>query len=177
MALVVVVRFVCALFIVGVGLLVVILWIFEALFERVLALWPIYVTGLEGLVVALGETLVVSVVMLVVMIKTTMIVVVALNVLLVIVLTMHIATLVAVIVVPVALICKVANLVVVALCHFVAEFALGTKFDLFLTLLCKQDVGHLHIEDILEVLDDCLEVFVAEASSALKVPSAVLLAE
>jgi hypothetical protein len=40
MALVVVVRFVCALFIIGVGLLVLILQIFEAPFESLLALWP-----------------------------------------------------------------------------------------------------------------------------------------
>ena len=55
MALIVVLRFVCVLFIVGVGLLVLILRIFEALFESVLAFWPMEVTGLEGLVVALGS--------------------------------------------------------------------------------------------------------------------------
>jgi hypothetical protein len=40
MVLLVVVCFVCALFIIGVGLLVLILWMFEALFDSVLALWP-----------------------------------------------------------------------------------------------------------------------------------------
>ena len=95
--------------------------------------------------------------------------------LLVVVLTMHIAMLVAVIVVPVALICKVVNLVVVALCHFMVEFAFSGKLDLFLTLLCEQAIGHLQVEDILEVLGDGLKFFIAEASSALEVPCIVLL--
>ena len=133
MALVVVVRFVCPLLVVG--LLVLILWIFEALFESVLALWPVEVTGLEGLVIALGETLAVLVVTLEGIIVNPMIVVVATNVFLVVVLTMQIATLVAAIIAPVALIRKIANLVVVALHHFVAVFAFGAKLDLFLTLL------------------------------------------
>ena len=135
MALVVVVRFVCPLLVVG--LLVLILWIFEALFESVLALWPVEVTGLEGLVIPLGETLAVLVVMLVGIIVTPMIVVVATNVFLDVVLTMQIATLVPAIVAPVALIRKIANLVVVPLHHFVAVFAFGEKLDLFLGLLCE----------------------------------------
>ncbi len=113
-------------------------------------------TGFEGFVVTPGETLAVSVVMLVVMIVTVMIVVVRTNVLLVVV-TMCIAMLVVAIVVPVALIRKVVNLVVVALCHFVAEFGFSAKLDLFLTLLYEQAVGYLRIEDILEVLDGGLE--------------------
>ncbi len=53
------------------------------------------------------------------------------------------ATLVAAIVVSVALIRKIANLVVVALRHLVAEFAFLVKLDLLLTLLREQAVGHL----------------------------------
>jgi hypothetical protein len=85
------------------------------------------VTGLEGLVGALGETLAVFVVTLVVMIVTAMIIVVRTNVFL---------ALEAMIVVLIALICKVANRVVVVLCHFVAEFTFGVELD-FLTLLCE----------------------------------------
>jgi hypothetical protein len=115
------------------------------------------------------------VVTLVVVIVTAMIVVVATNVLLVVILTMGIATLVAAIVMPVALIREVANLVVVLLHHFVAEFRFGVKLDLFLTLLCEQAIGHLRVEDILEVLGNGLEFFVAEALFALEVPCTVLL--
>jgi hypothetical protein len=88
MAFVVVVRFVCVFLVVE--LLVPILWIFEALVERVLTLWPVEVTGLslEGLVVALGETLAVLVVMFVGMIVTVMVVVVATSVFFVLILTM-----------------------------------------------------------------------------------------
>ena len=76
-------RFVCPLLVIGI--LVLILRICEALFERVLALQPVEVSGLEGLVVALGETLAVLGVTLVGMIVTAMIVVVATNVFLVVV--------------------------------------------------------------------------------------------
>ena len=100
-------------------------------------------TGLESLVVALRETLVVLVVTLVVMIVTVMTVVVATHVFLVVVLTMRIATLVAAIIASVGLIHKVANLVVVALHHFLAEFVFGPKLNLFLTLLCEQAVNHM----------------------------------
>jgi hypothetical protein len=88
MALVVVVRFVCVLLVIE--LLVSILWIFEALVERVLTLWPVDVTGmsLEGLVVTLGETLVVLVVTFVGMIVTVMVVVATKNVFLVKISTM-----------------------------------------------------------------------------------------
>ena len=41
----------------------------------------------------------------------------------------------AAILVPVALIREIANLVVVALRHFVAEFAFGTELNLLLTFL------------------------------------------
>jgi hypothetical protein len=123
----------------------------------------------------LGETLAVSVVTLVVMIVTAMIVVVATNVFLVVVSRMHIFTLMATIVVLVVLICKVANLVVVALRHFVVEFAFGAQLELFLTLLREPAVGHLRVEDIVKVLDNGLEGFVAEVSSALEVPCTVLL--
>ena len=101
-------------------------------------------TGLEGLVVvALRETLAVFVVTLLVMIVTVMIVVITTNVFLVVVLTMRIAMLVATIVVLVALICKVGNLIIAALCHFVAEFAFGAKLDLFLMLLRERAISHL----------------------------------
>ena len=59
-------------------------------------------TGLEGLVIALGETLAVLVVTLVGMIVTAMIVVVTMNVFLVVASTVCIATLMAAIVAPVA---------------------------------------------------------------------------
>ena len=87
------------------------------------------------------------------------------------------ATLLVVIVASVALIRKIVNLVVVALCHrhLVAEFAFRTKLDLFLMLLCEQAVGHLQVVDVVEILGDSLEYFVAEASSALEVPGAILL--
>ena len=88
MAFVVVVRFVCVFLVVE--LLVPILWIFEALVERVLTLWPVDVTGmsLEGLVVTLGETLAVLVVTFVGMIVTVMVVVATKNVFLVKISTM-----------------------------------------------------------------------------------------
>ncbi len=57
--------------------------------------------------------------------------------------TMRMATLVAAIVVSVALIREMANFVVLALRHLVAEFALRTKLDLLLVLLCEGAVGHL----------------------------------
>ncbi len=95
-------RFVLALLVVG--LIVLILWIFEAFFESVLTLWPVEVTGLEGLVVALGGTLVDLFVVALVVIMTLAIAVFATDLLLVVVLTIRIAALVAAIVVPLALI-------------------------------------------------------------------------
>ena len=85
------------------------------------------------------------------------------------------ATLLAAIVLSVALIRKMANLVIVALRHLVAEFMLCTKLHLLLTLLCEGAVGHLRVEDVVEILGDSRECLVAEASSTLKVPVAVLL--
>ncbi len=142
-AIVVVVHFLCAPLVLE--LLVLILRIFEALAERVLTLWPVDVTGLslEGLVVTLGETLAVLVVTFEGMIVTAMVIVDTTNVFLVVILMMRIALLVATIVASVALIRKVVNLVVIALCHFMAEFVFGAKLDLLLTLLCEQTVGHL----------------------------------
>ena len=87
-----------------------------------LTLRPVDVAGLslKGLVFALGESLVVPVVTPVV----TLVPVVALvGATLVEGLTMRVATLMAVIIVSVALVCKMANLVVVALNHLEAEFA------------------------------------------------------
>ena len=170
------VRFVVALLVVGI--LVLIFWILEALFEGVLTLWPVDVTGLEVLVVALGETLVIPVIVLVGILAipvTAMIIVVATNVFLVVCLTMQMATLVAAIIASIALIRKIANLVIIALCHLVAEFAFHTKLNLLLTLLCEQAVGHLQVVDVVEILGNDLKCFVAEASSALEVPGVVLL--
>ena len=53
------------------------------------------------------------------------------------------ATLVAAIVPSIVLVCKMANLVVVALCYLVAEFAFCVKFNLLLVLLREGAVGHL----------------------------------
>ena len=89
--------------------------------------------------------------------------------------TMRVAMLVAAIVVSVALIRKMVNLVVVALRHLVAEFALCTKLDMLLTLLCEGTVGHLRVEDVVKILGDSPECLVAVASSTLEVPVAVLL--
>ena len=83
--------------------------------------------------------------------------------------------LVAAIVTSVALICKITNLVIVALCHSVVGFAFSAKLDLFLKLLSEQAVGHLQDVDVVEVLGNDLKGFIAEASSALEVPGAVLL--
>ena len=135
------VRFLAALFIVGI--LVLIFWILGAFVERMLTLWPVEVAGLslEGLVFALGETLAVPVIVPVV---TLVIPVVALvGVTLVECLTMRMATFVVTIVTSVALVHKMAKLVVVALQHLVAEFAFRAKLDLLLTLLREQAVGHL----------------------------------
>ena len=81
----------------------------------------------------------------------------------------------AAIVAPIVLIHEIANLVVVALCHFVAEFAFGAKPNLFVMLLCERAVGHLRVVDVVEVLGNGLEGFITEVSSTLKVPCTVLL--
>jgi hypothetical protein len=129
--------------------------------------------SLKGLVFALGGSLVGPVV---VPVGVTLVPVVPLvGVTLVEGLTMRVATLVAAIVVSVALICKMANLVVVAFCHLVAEFALCTKLDLLLMLLREGAVGHLRVEDVVEILGNSRKFLVAEASSTLEVPVAVLL--
>ena len=103
-------------------ILVLISWIFVALVEQMLTLRPMDVAGLslKGLVFALGESLVVSVIAPVV---TLVPVVVLVGSTLVEGSTMRVATLVAAILASVALVRKMANLVVVALCHLVAEFA------------------------------------------------------
>ena len=75
----------------------------------------------------------------------------------------------------VALICKIANLVIVVLPHLMAKFTFCAKLDLLLTLLREQAVGHLQIVDVVEILGNGFECFVAEALSALEVPGAVLL--
>ena len=74
----------------------------------------------------------------------------------------------------VALIHEMANLVIVALRHLVAEFALCTKLDLPLSLLRERAIGHLRVEDVVQVLGDSRKCLVAEALSTLKVPVAVL---
>ncbi len=155
-------------------ILLLISWIFVALVERMLTLRPVDVAGLslEGLVFALGESLVGPVVVPVV----TLVPVVALvGATLVKGSTMRVATLVAAIVASIALIRKMANLVIVALHHLVAKFAFCAKLDLLLTLLCERAVGHLRVEDVVKVLDNSRECLVAEASSALEVSVAILL--
>ena len=101
-----------------------------------LTLRPVDVAGLslEGLVLALGETLVVPVV---VPVGATLVipVIVLVGATLVKCSTMRVAPLVAASVGSVALVHKMANLVVVALCHLVAEVAFCMKLDVFLTLL------------------------------------------
>ena len=67
-------------------------------------------------------------------------------------------------------------------CHcsaspFLAEFAFCGILYLLLTLLCERAVGYLQIEDVVKILGNSRECLVAEASSALEVPSAVLLVE
>ncbi len=89
--------------------------------------------------------------------------------------TMRVAMLVAAIVVSIALIRKMANFVVIALHHLVAEFALRMKLDLLLLLLCERAIGHLRVVDVVEVLADGRECLVTETSSTLEVPIAVLL--
>ena len=87
---------------------------------------------------------------------------------------MRVATLVAAIVLSVALICEMGNLVIVALHHLVAEFALCTKLNLLFSLLCERAIGHLQDVDVVKILTDSRECLVAEASSFLEVPVAVL---
>ncbi len=57
------------------------------------------------------------------------------------------------------------------------EFAFCAKLDLLLKLLCEQAVGHLQIEDVVQILGDSRECLIPEESSALEVPGAVLLVE
>ena len=83
----------------------------------------------------------------------------------------------ATIIASVALVRKMANLVVVALHHLVAEFTFCAKLDLFLTLFREQPVGYLRIEDVVEILGNSCKCLVAEALPVLEVPSAVLLVE
>ncbi len=134
-------RFVVALF-VG-GILVLISWIFVALVVRMLTLQPMNVAGLslEGLVLLLGGRLVGPVIALEGAIPVP--VVTLLGATLVKGSMMRVATLLAAIVVSIALICKMANFVVIALRHLVAEFTLCTKLNLLLSLLCERAVGHL----------------------------------
>jgi hypothetical protein len=154
-------RFVVALF-VG-KILVLISWIFVAIVVQMLTLWPMNVAGLslEGLVLSLEGSLVGPVI---VFERAT----------LVESLTMRVATLVVAIVVSIVLNRKMANFVIIALCHLVVEFALCTKLDLLLSLLRERAIGHLRVVDVVEILADGHECLVAEASSTLEVPVAVL---
>ncbi len=155
-------------------ILLLISWIFVEHVERMLTLRSVDVVGLsfEGLVFALGESLVCPVIAPVV----TLVPVVALvGVTLVEGSTMRVATLVVAIAASIALIYKMVNLVILALHHLVAEFAFCTKLNLLITLLCEGAVGHLQIEDVLEVLGDSHGCLVAEGSSALEVSVAILL--
>ncbi len=56
-----------------------------------------------------------------------------------------------------------------------AEFALRAKLDLLLSLLGERAIGHLRVVDVVEILADGCECLVAETSSTLEVPIAVLL--
>jgi hypothetical protein len=169
---VVVMRFVVALFVVG--LFVLIPWIFVALVVRMLTLRPMNVTGLslEGLVLLLGGRLVGPVIVLEGVIPVPVVTLVGAT--LVEGSTMRVATLVAAIVVSIALIRKMANFVVIALRHLVAEFALCTKLDLLLSLLRERAVSHLRVVDVIKILADSRECLVAETSPTLEVPIAVL---
>ncbi len=165
--------FVVALF-VG-EILVLIFWIFVALVERMSTLRPVDVAelSLEGLVFMLGGGLVGPVIA---PVEVTLVpVVVLVGATLVEGSTMQVATLVAAIVVSVALIREMANFVVVVLRHLVAEFTLCTKLNLLLMLFREGAVGHLQVEDVVEILGNCCKCLVAEASSTLDVPVAVLL--
>jgi hypothetical protein len=140
-----------------------------------LTLRPVNVAGLslEGLVLSLGGRLVVPVVALE---GATLVPVVALvGVTLLEGLTMQVATLLVAIFASIAPIRKMVNLVVIALRHLVAEFALGTKLDLLLSLLRERAIGHLRVVDVVKILADGCKCLVAETSSTLEVPIAVLL--
>ena len=54
---------------------------------------------------------------------------------------MQVATLLVALFASIEPIREMANLIIVALCHLVAEFALGAKLDLFLSLLGEQVLG------------------------------------
>ncbi len=88
--------------------------------------------------------------------------------------TMRVATLVAAIVLSVALIREMGNLVIVALCHLMAELALHTNLNLLLSLLPERALGHLRVVDVVKIFADSPECLVAEASSTLEVPVAAL---
>ena len=158
--------------------LVLIFRVFEALVEGMLALRPMDVAGrsLENLVLSLGGRLVVPAVV-ALEVATLVPVVAPVRATLVEDSTMRVAPLLVTLLASIALIREVANLVVVALRHVMAEFALGAKLDLFLSLLGERAVGHLRIVDRVEVLADGRECLVTETSSALEVPVAVLLVE
>ena len=151
-----------------VGFLVLILGILVTLLESVLALRHLEVTGLEGLVVALGGTLVVLFIVTCAVVVATVVPVVATDGL-VVVSMMRMTAFMAAILAPVTMIHVVAKLLLLALHKHVTEFAPGSKLDLLLTLLCKQAIGHLQVKHILEILGNGLEFLVDEASSALKV--------
>ena len=140
------VRFKVALLDVGI-LLVLIFWVLEALFDGVLTLWSLDMAGLSFEVVALWETFAIPVVALVVALVIPVVALVGVT--LVVCSTMRMAMLVAAIVVSVALICKIVNLVIVALRHLVAEFAfcakLGVTLHVFLVTLHVGFVEIYHV--------------------------------
>ena len=61
---------------------------------------------------------------------------------------MRVATLLVALFASVAPIREMANLVIVALRHLVAEFALGTKLDLLLLFLGERAISHLQVVDV-----------------------------
>ncbi len=85
------------------------------------------------------------------------------------------ATLLVAIVASIAPIRQMVNLVVIALRHLVAEFALGTKLDLLLSLPCERAIGHLQVVIVVKIFADGCKCLVAETASTLEVPNAVLL--
>ncbi len=121
-------------------LLVLIFGVLVTLFEGALAR-PMKVARLEGLVLALGGTLVVLFVIACVVILAT-VAVVAILVLVISTLCV-IASTATMIFTLIVMLCVIAQLLLVALLERVSEFVFCAIFNLPLTLPCKQAVSHL----------------------------------
>ena len=142
-----------------IGFLVLILGILVTLLKSVLALWPMEVTGLEGLVLALGRTLVVMFIVVLAVVVAAAVAIVATDGL-ALVSMMRMTVFMAAILAPVIMICIVAKLLLVALCKRVTEFVLGSILDLLLALLHERAVGHLQVKNILEILGNGLKFLI-----------------